>query len=139
MTTHSARPDFAWIRRAQQNHRVYASLSLLTLAALTPAKFEVEYARLADLSGHGALPDDYDLVAISSFSAQSLKPTVWRTSIEPGEFPWSWGDCTSPPADEAKEHCTSVVVGEGEPLCRRSSRFERGALSLFTGHRPEWF
>src|ERR1044071_3399517 len=46
------------------------SLSLLTLAALTPEKFAVEYREIADLKKEPALPEDYDLVAISSFSAQ---------------------------------------------------------------------
>src|SRR5881396_194157 len=46
------------------------SLSLLTLAGLTPPKFEVEYREIADLKTAGALPEDYDLVAISSFTAQ---------------------------------------------------------------------
>ena len=45
------------------------SLSLLTLAALTPKKFEVEYKEIADLKDETDFPD-YDLVAISSFSAQ---------------------------------------------------------------------
>src|SRR5207253_5031260 len=46
------------------------SLSLLTLAGLTPAKFEVEYREIADLKTASSLPDDYDLVAITSLSAQ---------------------------------------------------------------------
>ena len=46
------------------------SLSLLTLAGLTPRKFKVEYREIADLKQEGPLPEDYDLVAISSFSAQ---------------------------------------------------------------------
>src|SRR5438132_4891140 len=46
------------------------SLSLLTLAGLTPAKFEVEYREIADFRNGGALPEDYDLVAISTFTAQ---------------------------------------------------------------------
>src|SRR4026207_916923 len=46
------------------------SLSLLTLAALTPPQFEVEYREILDLKTAGALPDDYDLVALTSLSAQ---------------------------------------------------------------------
>ena len=46
------------------------SLSLLTLAALTPSKFELEYREILDLKTAGALPEDYDLVAITSLSAQ---------------------------------------------------------------------
>src|SRR5262245_48303070 len=46
------------------------SLSLLTLAALTPNRFEVEYHEVADLKKCPEFPDDFDLVAITSFSAQ---------------------------------------------------------------------
>src|SRR5512132_1628438 len=48
------------------------SLSLLTLAALTPPEFEVEYREIIDLREEPELPGDYDLVAISSYSAQIL-------------------------------------------------------------------
>ena len=48
------------------------SLSLLTLAALTPPEIEVEYREIRDLREEPALPGDYDLVAISSYSAQIL-------------------------------------------------------------------
>src|SRR5437762_335255 len=45
------------------------SLSLLTLAGLTPKKFAVEYREIADLKLAGPLPEDFDLVAITSLSA----------------------------------------------------------------------
>src|ERR1044072_1698310 len=46
------------------------SLSLLTLAALTPPHHEVEDREIADIRTESDLYDGYDLVAISSFSAQ---------------------------------------------------------------------
>src|SRR5438128_1955816 len=62
------------------------SLGLLTLAGLTPEKFDVEYHEIADLRPGSAdpgsagipagtpntydLPDHFDLVAISTFTAQ---------------------------------------------------------------------
>src|ERR1700758_73748 len=46
------------------------SLSLLTLAGLTSDRFKIAYHEIADLKGMGSLPDDFDLVAISTFSAQ---------------------------------------------------------------------
>src|SRR5438270_5945497 len=46
------------------------SLSLLTLAGMTPKRFEVEYREILDLKQAGDLPDGYDLVAITSLSAQ---------------------------------------------------------------------
>ena len=46
------------------------SLSLLTLAGLTPDKFTIEYREIADLKKEPALPEDFDMVAITSLSAQ---------------------------------------------------------------------
>jgi len=46
------------------------SLGLLTLAGMTPAEHEVRYIEVADLREACELPMDFDLVAISSFSAQ---------------------------------------------------------------------
>ncbi|HYA47611.1 MAG TPA: radical SAM protein [Burkholderiales bacterium] len=46
------------------------SLGLLTLAGMTPARHEMRYIELADLREMESLPADFDLVAISSFSAQ---------------------------------------------------------------------
>src|SRR6476646_4326902 len=46
------------------------SLGLLTLAGLTPERFDVEYHEIADLRKLSELPDDFDLVAISTFTAQ---------------------------------------------------------------------
>jgi radical SAM superfamily enzyme YgiQ (UPF0313 family) len=46
------------------------SLGLLTLAGLTPRRHELRYIEVADLRMAGDLPADFDLVAISSFSAQ---------------------------------------------------------------------
>ena len=39
------------------------SLSLLTLAALTPPDIEIEYREIRDLAAEPELPRDYDLVA----------------------------------------------------------------------------
>jgi len=52
------------------------SLGLLTLAGLTPRKFEVEYHEIADLWKETELAEHFDLVAISTFTAQ-LKE-AWR-------------------------------------------------------------
>src|SRR5438105_12935368 len=46
------------------------SLGLLTLAGMTPPEHTVRYIEVADLKTAGNLPTDFDLVAISSFSAQ---------------------------------------------------------------------
>ncbi|MFO1491352.1 MAG: hypothetical protein U1F87_10680 [Kiritimatiellia bacterium] len=50
------------------------SLSMLTLAALTPPEqFEVEYHEILDLKSAGPLPGHFDLVALTSLSAQILE------------------------------------------------------------------
>ena len=46
------------------------SLALLTLAALTPEGHEVEYLEIADSREGGDPPLDFDLVALSTYSAQ---------------------------------------------------------------------
>src|SRR5437764_7437046 len=46
------------------------SLGLLTLAGLTPRRFEVEYHEIADLRQEGGFPQHFDLVALSTFTAQ---------------------------------------------------------------------
>lgn len=46
------------------------SLSLLTLAGMTPHRHEITYLEVQDMRQLGALPRNFDLVAISSFTAQ---------------------------------------------------------------------
>src|SRR5580658_4790649 len=49
------------------------SLGLLTLAGMTPPEHAVEYLEVDDIRSLTTLPDQYDLVVISSFSAQILE------------------------------------------------------------------
>ena len=46
------------------------SLGLLTLAGMTPDRFDVEYHEIQDLRQGGVFPDGFDLVALSTFTAQ---------------------------------------------------------------------
>ena len=112
------------------------SLSLLTLAGMTPAKFEVGYYEIADLKSHGALPDDLDLVAVSSFSAQIFEGYKVADHYRALGIPVVIGGLhVSSLPDEARQHCTSVVVGEGEPLWLEVlNDFERGALKPIYRH-----
>lgn len=106
------------------------SLSLLTLAGLTPGNFDVEYHEIADLRAAGALPDDYDIVAITSLSAQIFDAYAVADRYRALGIPVIMGGLhvTSVP-DEALEHATAIVIGEGEPLWRKVlADFERGAL-----------
>lgn len=93
------------------------SLGLLTLAGMTPRKHEVQYLEIADVREAGDLPTNFDLVAISSFSAQINEAysvaSYYRTRGIPSVL---GGLHVSSVPEEAKEHCTSVAVGEGEHL-----------------------
>src|SRR6478672_7221392 len=106
------------------------SLGLLTLAGLTPSDFKIEYHEIADLKTLPELPDHFDLVAISTFTAQ-LKE-AWQVAdfyMARGVPVVMGGITVSSLADETAPHCTSVVIGEGEPLWPEVLRdFENGAL-----------
>ena len=114
------------------------SLSLLTLAALTPDKFEIKYREIADLEVGGSLSEDFDLVAITSFSAQ-INEAYWVADFYLArKIPVVMGGLhvTSLP-EEAKQHCTSVVVGEGEALWPEVlADFEKGCLKPFYLQSP---
>ena len=106
------------------------SLCLLTLAGLTPDSFSIEYHEIADLKLLPSLPYHFDLVAISTFTAQ-LKEAYevadyYRSrgvQVVMGGIP------VSSLAEEASAHCDSVVVGEGELLWPMLLRdFDNGCL-----------
>ncbi len=91
------------------------SLSLLTLAALTPADIAVDYREVSNLEDEGRLPDDYDLVAISSFSARILDAYRLAEHFRARGTPVVMGGLhvTACPK-EARERGVTAVVGEGE-------------------------
>lgn len=90
------------------------SLSLLTLAGMTPERFDLEYFEIADLRALGSLPE-CDLAAISTFSAQvndayevadryrALGVTTVMGGLHVTALP-----------HEALRHADAVVTGEGE-------------------------
>jgi len=106
------------------------SLGLLTLAGLTPDKFEVAYHEIADLKKLPELPTDFALVAISTFTAQLSEAYAVADFYRARKIPVVMGGITvSSLPEEAKAHCASVVIGEGEPLWPEVLKdFERGAL-----------
>jgi radical SAM superfamily enzyme YgiQ (UPF0313 family) len=114
------------------------SLGLLTLAGLTPKNFEVEYHEIADLKKLPGLPTHFDLVAISTFTAQ-LKEAYrvadyYRVN---GVRVVLGGITASSLPEEAREHCDSVVIGEGEPLWPEVLRdAEKGCLKPFYSQSP---
>src|SRR5882724_2173336 len=91
------------------------SLGLLTLAGLTPKKFAVEYHEIADLRQENQLPDHFDLVAISTFTAQIKEAYDVADFYRRKNIPVVMGGITvSSLPEETNDHCTSVVIGEGE-------------------------
>ena len=114
------------------------SLGLLTLAGLTPRKFDVEYHEIAELRKESDLPDHFDLVALSTFTAQ-LKEAWQVADFYRGQnIPVVMGGIpVSSLPEETREHCASVVVGEGEPLWPAVlDDFERGHLKPFYVQSP---
>jgi radical SAM superfamily enzyme YgiQ (UPF0313 family) len=96
------------------------SLGLLTLAGMTPTdSFDVEYHEIADLRKLPELPTDFDLVAISTFTAQFYEACDVADYYRSRGVPVVMGGITvSSLIEQSLEHCTSVVVGEGEALWR---------------------
>jgi radical SAM superfamily enzyme YgiQ (UPF0313 family) len=92
------------------------SLGLLTLAGMTP-QHECQYLEVADLDGAAGLPTDFDLVAISSFSAQMPEAYALADRYRERHVPVVLGGLhTSALPDEALQHADAVVVGEGEAV-----------------------
>jgi radical SAM superfamily enzyme YgiQ (UPF0313 family) len=118
------------------------SLSLLTLAALTPPDIEVEYREIRDLAAEPEEPRDYDLVAISSYSAQILDAYRVAAAYRERGVPVVMGGLhvTALP-DEARAHGAVAVVGEGEiTWARVVEEFRRGRLQPeYRPDRGEWF
>jgi radical SAM superfamily enzyme YgiQ (UPF0313 family) len=91
------------------------SLGLLTLAGMTPTDIDVEYIELPELLEIEYLPGDFDVVAISSFTAKI------KDAYELAERYRNVGTkvilgglhVTAKP-DEASRHADSIVLGEAE-------------------------
>ena len=93
------------------------SLGLLTLAGMTPERHQVTYIEVDDIHQQPDLPDDFDLVAISTFSAQIFEAYELASQFRKKSIPVIMGGLhvTALP-EEAGEHCDAVIVGEGEPV-----------------------
>lgn len=96
------------------------SLSLLTLAGMTPLKHSVEYHEIADMKQLPALPTHFDLVAISTFSAQAYEAYEVAEHYRRLGIPVVMGGLhVTSAADEPGRYGATAVVGEGEPLWRQ--------------------
>jgi radical SAM superfamily enzyme YgiQ (UPF0313 family) len=91
------------------------SLGLLTLAGLTPDDVDLAYLEVPDIDAVPGLPGEFDLVAISSFSAQMSEAYRLADRYRAAGTRVVLGGlhATALP-DEAQQHADSVVVGEGE-------------------------
>ncbi len=93
------------------------SLGLLTLAGMTPEQHEVEYLDVQDIADVQMDWATFDLVAISTFTAQA--PEAYELADQcraAGARVVMGGLHVTCLPEEALEHCDAVVVGEGE-LC----------------------
>jgi len=91
------------------------SLGLLTLARLTPKGVETRYLEVPDLAQVPGVPEEFDVVAISSFTAQIKEAyaladryRALRTKVILGGL-----HVTAMP-EEALNHADAIVIGEGE-------------------------
>lgn len=93
------------------------SLGLLTLAALTPDDIELTYHEVDDLE-RDRVPDlGFDLVAISTMTAQAFDAYKLADQFRDAGITVVIGGlhATCVP-EECQQHADSVVVGEGEPV-----------------------
>lgn len=96
------------------------SLALLLLAAQTPDDVAVDYIEVADLNQPEALRTNYDLVALSSYTAMAYEMYELADRYRAAGVPVVIGGLhASFAAEEAKEHADAVCVGEGETLWPR--------------------
>jgi radical SAM superfamily enzyme YgiQ (UPF0313 family) len=95
------------------------SLSLLTLAALTPDHHEVSYHEIQDMTEADELPDA-ELVAIATFTAQVKDAyQIAERYRRQGITTVMGGLHVTTCPDEALRHSDVVVIGEGEVVWRR--------------------
>ncbi len=93
------------------------SLGLLTLAGMTPEDVEVSYVEVPDPASLTELPGDFDVVAISSFTAQIKEAYQLADRYrEAGVKVLMGGLHVTARPDEALQHADSVLLGEGESL-----------------------
>jgi radical SAM superfamily enzyme YgiQ (UPF0313 family) len=93
------------------------SLGLLTLAGMTPRKHRVEYYEVPELDSLDRLPDNFDLVGISSYSAQIDEAYALAQKYREMGIPSVLGGPhVSVLPDEAGRFSDSVVIGEGESV-----------------------
>lgn len=111
------------------------SLGLLTLAGMTPKEHEITYIEVDDIRALTELPNGFDLVAISSYTAQMDEGyELAERYRDAGVLTVLGGPHVSSVPEEAAQHADAVVCGQGEvswPAVLRDA--ETGALQRFYG------
>jgi len=91
------------------------SLGLLTLAGMTPKQHSLQYLEVADLRQLKDLSSGFDLIAISSYTAQIGEAYELADRYREIGIPVVMGGLhVSALPEEAALHCDAVVIGEGE-------------------------
>lgn len=106
------------------------SLALLTLAGLTPRDIDLSYIEIPDLSQIDGLPGEFDVAAISSYSAQIKDAYRLADRFRrEGTKVILGGLHVSALPEEARRHADCVVLGEAESVWPRViSDLRRGIL-----------
>lgn len=109
------------------------SLGLLTLAGLTDERHELRYVEVPDIGApelRDGVPGEFDVVAISSFSAMIKDAYVLADRYRArGTRVILGGLHVTVRPDEAARHADAIVIGEGEPVWPHVlADLERGAL-----------
>jgi len=106
------------------------SLGLLTLAGMVPSRHRCEYLEVRDIRELDRLPDRFDLVGISSLSAQINEAYDLADRYRDlGVEVVLGGLHVSALPEEAGRHADAVVIGEGESVWPDVlADAERGAL-----------
>ena len=93
------------------------SLGLLTLAGMTPDHHDIHYIEVPDLTAEKGELEAFDLVAISSYSAQINEGyELAQRYRAAGSLVVMGGPHVTALPNEAKKYCTSIILGEGEPV-----------------------
>jgi len=96
------------------------SLSLLTLAGMTPPEIRVSYLEVPDLSAVDHLPGEFDVVAIASFTAQIKDAYALADRYRAaGTRVLLGGLHVTAMPEEATKHADAIVLGEAEPVWPR--------------------
>jgi radical SAM superfamily enzyme YgiQ (UPF0313 family) len=116
------------------------SLGLLTLAGMTPDRWDISYHEIQDIRQVNELPE-CDLAAISAFTAQVKEAYVLADRFRALGIPTIIGGlhATALP-QEAAQRCDAVVAGEGEVVWADVLRdFEAGRLrGVYRAIGREW-